>query len=188
MRIGYKASAEQFGPRELVDLGVLAEQTGLDSVWLSDHFQPWRHEGGHAPYALAVLAVLFGVLFLTFRSFASGLYANPVTLQLLRWASLVLGGGWALLFLDAWRLGNPSALSPRGKVIVPAIAFMLALGPSRWMTRSAALSSCSRRGSRWGSGRASVVMRCSWCGRVGGSSGVDTGYLSVADSPPCYRR
>lgn len=58
MRIGYKASAEQFGPRELVDLGVLAEQTGLDSVWLSDHFQPWRHEGGHAPYALGVIAAL----------------------------------------------------------------------------------------------------------------------------------
>ena len=56
LRIGYKASAEQFGPRELVDLAVAAEQTGLDSVWVSDHFQPWRHEGGHAPFSLAFLA------------------------------------------------------------------------------------------------------------------------------------
>ena len=53
LRIGYKASAEQFGPRELVELGVAAEQAGLDSAFVSDHFQPWRHEGGHAPFALS---------------------------------------------------------------------------------------------------------------------------------------
>ena len=56
LTIGYKASAEQFGPRELVEFAVLAEQVGLDSVWISDHFQPWRHVGGHAPYALSWLA------------------------------------------------------------------------------------------------------------------------------------
>ena len=53
LRIGYKASAEQFGPRELVEYGVRAEEVGLDSVWVSDHFQPWRHTGGHAPFSLA---------------------------------------------------------------------------------------------------------------------------------------
>jgi coenzyme F420-dependent glucose-6-phosphate dehydrogenase len=56
LRIGYKASAEQFGPRELVDYAVLAEEVGLDSVTISDHFQPWRHHGGHAPYSLSWLA------------------------------------------------------------------------------------------------------------------------------------
>lgn len=76
---------------------------------------------------LIALAVLFGVLLLTFRSFAIGLYANPNTLQLLRWASLVLGAGWVLLFINAWRLGDPAALSARGRVIVPAVAFVLAL-------------------------------------------------------------
>ncbi|OBA58186.1 glucose-6-phosphate dehydrogenase (coenzyme-F420), partial [Nocardia sp. 852002-20019_SCH5090214] len=44
---------EQFGPRELVELGVLVEEHGLDSATVSDHFQPWRHEGGHAPFSLA---------------------------------------------------------------------------------------------------------------------------------------
>ncbi|WP_030484433.1 glucose-6-phosphate dehydrogenase (coenzyme-F420) [Nocardioides aequoreus] len=58
MRIGYKASAEQFGPRELVELAVRAEQTGLESVFVSDHFQPWRHVGGHAPFALSLLAAM----------------------------------------------------------------------------------------------------------------------------------
>ena len=30
-----------------------AEELGLDSVTISDHFQPWRLEGGHAPNSLA---------------------------------------------------------------------------------------------------------------------------------------
>ncbi|WP_431910344.1 glucose-6-phosphate dehydrogenase (coenzyme-F420) [Amycolatopsis thermoflava] len=58
LTIGYKASAEQFGPRELVEHAVLAEQVGLDSVWVSDHFLPWRHRGGHAPAALTWMAAV----------------------------------------------------------------------------------------------------------------------------------
>jgi len=58
LKIGYKASAEQFGPRDLVEFSVLAEQVGLDSVVVSDHFLPWRHEGGHAPFALAWMAAV----------------------------------------------------------------------------------------------------------------------------------
>jgi coenzyme F420-dependent glucose-6-phosphate dehydrogenase len=53
LRLGYKASAEQFGPRELVELGVAAEAHGMDSACVSDHFQPWRDKGGHAPFSLA---------------------------------------------------------------------------------------------------------------------------------------
>ena len=37
---------------------MLAETVGLDSVWISDHFQPWRHTGGHAPFSLAWLGAL----------------------------------------------------------------------------------------------------------------------------------
>jgi coenzyme F420-dependent glucose-6-phosphate dehydrogenase len=58
LQLGYKASAEQFGPRELLEFGIFAERSGLDSVWVSDHFQPWRHTGGHAPYSLAWLGAL----------------------------------------------------------------------------------------------------------------------------------
>ncbi|WP_105565826.1 glucose-6-phosphate dehydrogenase (coenzyme-F420) [Microbacterium halophytorum] len=52
VRFGYKASSEQFGPRELLEFAVLAEEVGFDSVFLSDHLQPWMHDGGHAPAAL----------------------------------------------------------------------------------------------------------------------------------------
>jgi len=53
LKLGNKASAEQFAPRELVELGVLAEEHGMDSAAVSDHFQPWRYTGGHAPFALS---------------------------------------------------------------------------------------------------------------------------------------
>ena len=58
VRIGYKASAEQFAPRELLELSVEAESRGLDLISVSDHFQPWRHHGGHAPSALTWLGAL----------------------------------------------------------------------------------------------------------------------------------
>jgi coenzyme F420-dependent glucose-6-phosphate dehydrogenase len=58
LRIGYKASAEQFAPRELLDFACLAEQLGYDSVFVSDHFQPWRHHGGHASFSLSWMAAL----------------------------------------------------------------------------------------------------------------------------------
>lgn len=58
LRLGYKASAEQFGPAELLEYGVLAEQAGFDSVFVSDHLQPWRHDGGHAPAAIPWLGAL----------------------------------------------------------------------------------------------------------------------------------
>jgi coenzyme F420-dependent glucose-6-phosphate dehydrogenase len=58
VKIGYKASAEQFGPRDLVEYAVRAEELGFDSVWVSDHFLPWRHEGGHAPSALTWMAAV----------------------------------------------------------------------------------------------------------------------------------
>jgi coenzyme F420-dependent glucose-6-phosphate dehydrogenase len=58
LKLGYKASAEQFGPRELLNFAIEAEECGFDSVWVSDHFQPWRHTGGHAPQAFVWLGAL----------------------------------------------------------------------------------------------------------------------------------
>jgi coenzyme F420-dependent glucose-6-phosphate dehydrogenase len=52
VRIGYKASAEQFDPSTLLEYTRQAEAVGLELVATSDHFQPWRHRGGHSPAAL----------------------------------------------------------------------------------------------------------------------------------------
>jgi coenzyme F420-dependent glucose-6-phosphate dehydrogenase len=58
LKLGYKASAEQFGPVELLDFAIAAEDAQFDSVFISDHFQPWRHTGGHAPFAIAWMGAL----------------------------------------------------------------------------------------------------------------------------------
>ncbi len=58
VRFGYKASAEQFAPRELIEYSVLAESVGLEIIAISDHFQPWRHHGGHSPASLPWLGAI----------------------------------------------------------------------------------------------------------------------------------
>jgi coenzyme F420-dependent glucose-6-phosphate dehydrogenase len=58
LKLGYKASAEQFPPRQLLDFAVHAEAVGFDSIMVSDHFQPWRHTDGHAPFSFAWLGAL----------------------------------------------------------------------------------------------------------------------------------
>lgn len=103
LTIGYKASAEQFAPRELVDLAVEAERVGLDSAFASDHFQPWRHEGGHAPHALTWLAaagarterIVLGtsVLTPTFRYNPAVLAQTFATLGCLYPGRVILGVG-----------------------------------------------------------------------------------------------
>jgi coenzyme F420-dependent glucose-6-phosphate dehydrogenase len=55
VRFGYKASAEQFDPVTLLQFSRQAEEIGLEMIGVSDHFQPWRHHGGHAPAAMTWL-------------------------------------------------------------------------------------------------------------------------------------
>jgi coenzyme F420-dependent glucose-6-phosphate dehydrogenase len=58
VRFGYKASAEQFAPSQLLAYALEAERLGFDDVAASDHFQPWRHTGGHSPAVLPWLGAL----------------------------------------------------------------------------------------------------------------------------------
>jgi len=103
VKVGYKASAEQFGPRDLVEFAVRAEERGLDSAVVSDHFLPWRHEGGHAPFALAWLAAVgertsriqlgTSVLTPTFRYNPAVIAQAFATLAVLHEGRVVLGVG-----------------------------------------------------------------------------------------------
>jgi coenzyme F420-dependent glucose-6-phosphate dehydrogenase len=50
--LGYKASNEQFAPTRLLEFVQRAEARGFETSGVSDHLQPWRHNGGHAPAVL----------------------------------------------------------------------------------------------------------------------------------------
>ncbi|MEO6093234.1 MAG: glucose-6-phosphate dehydrogenase (coenzyme-F420) [Novosphingobium sp.] len=103
LKLGYKASAEQFAPRALLDYAIHAETSGFDSVWISDHFQPWRHNGGHAPFSLAWMGALgaqtqrivigTSVLTPTFRYHPSIVAHAFATLGSLFPGRIVLGAG-----------------------------------------------------------------------------------------------
>ena len=58
MRIGLFLSSEEFGPRELVDQAVRAEQAGFSGLWISDHFHPWNDEQGHSPFVWSVIGAI----------------------------------------------------------------------------------------------------------------------------------
>jgi G6PDH family F420-dependent oxidoreductase len=58
MKFGYKLSAEGFGPGDLIQQAVRAEQAGFDFVEISDHYHPWLDVQGHSPFAWTVLGAI----------------------------------------------------------------------------------------------------------------------------------
>ena len=84
--------------------------------------------------SLIALVIVAGVLVLVARPFLISLYANPITLRVLQVAILLLGLGWALLMVDAWRIANPKAMSGRGRIISGVLALALAAttGTAAW--------------------------------------------------------
>jgi TAT-translocated FGD2 family F420-dependent dehydrogenase len=53
--IGFMLSHEQFTAAKLVELGAVAERVGFDLLSISDHFQPWQSNEGHAGQAWVTL-------------------------------------------------------------------------------------------------------------------------------------
>lgn len=52
---GYFLSSEEHGPQALVEQAKLAEEHGMRSVWISDHFHPWLDEQGQSPFVWTVI-------------------------------------------------------------------------------------------------------------------------------------
>jgi LCP family protein required for cell wall assembly len=73
---------------------------------------------------LAVVAVLFG-LGLVFGSFVFWFLSNTVVLGTVRIVLMVMAVGWAYLFVDAWRLGDPLALRQKQRLAMVGINGLL---------------------------------------------------------------
>ena len=61
MKFGLTLSSEEHGPRRLVDMAVLAEESRFDFVSISDHFHPWISSQGHSPFVWSVLGGIASV-------------------------------------------------------------------------------------------------------------------------------
>ena len=100
---------------------------------------------GLGRFALKVWAVVVGLLAgfvalaLLNRSLAVTVYTHPATQWTVSVAVLVLGLGWALLFLDAWRIAHPDALGRRS-VATAALSLLLAAAVGLGATQASALS------------------------------------------------
>jgi G6PDH family F420-dependent oxidoreductase len=55
---GYFLSSEEHGPHELVRQARLAQETGFEALWISDHFHPWMDVQGQSPFVWSVIGAL----------------------------------------------------------------------------------------------------------------------------------
>jgi G6PDH family F420-dependent oxidoreductase len=58
IRLGYKLSSEEQGPRELVRLAGMAEDHGFTFALISDHFHPWTDRQGESPFVWSVIGAI----------------------------------------------------------------------------------------------------------------------------------
>jgi G6PDH family F420-dependent oxidoreductase len=100
MKIGYKLTAEAFGPQELIRQAVLAEQAGFDFVEMSDHYHPWLEEQGHSPFTWSVLPAIAAkaqrIGLATGVACPSGRYHPAVIAQAAATMAIVSGGRFTL--------------------------------------------------------------------------------------------
>jgi coenzyme F420-dependent glucose-6-phosphate dehydrogenase len=57
-KVGYAAMLEQFGPLEVTELSVKAEQSGFSGVMAADHYQPWVPAQGNASFVWNVMTAI----------------------------------------------------------------------------------------------------------------------------------
>jgi LCP family protein required for cell wall assembly len=76
--------------------------------------------------ASVAMVLLLLVVALIAPGFLSMVYFNPITLTILAWGVPIIGIGWGLLLLDAWRIANPRQMSAKGKVFSGSLALVLA--------------------------------------------------------------
>ncbi|WP_454227944.1 hypothetical protein [Propioniciclava flava] len=88
---------------------------------------------------LWVLAVCGAVALVFRRDIVVTVYTHPVTQWIASVLVLVLGVGWALLFLYAWRISRPGSMGPR-KLPMAIVAIVLAAAVGAGSVHASALS------------------------------------------------
>ncbi|MDX6262509.1 MAG: hypothetical protein QOH84_4197 [Kribbellaceae bacterium] len=58
MKIGYFLSSEEYTPAQLIEQARLAEESGFDGLWISDHFHPWNDEQGQSAFVWSTIGAI----------------------------------------------------------------------------------------------------------------------------------
>jgi F420-dependent hydroxymycolic acid dehydrogenase len=90
--ISYMLASEQFSESELVKSGGLAARAGFDVLSMSDHFQPWQANQGHAGQAWVTMSALGG-----HTSHTNSWMGTTVTCPTLRYNPAVVAEAFASL-------------------------------------------------------------------------------------------
>jgi G6PDH family F420-dependent oxidoreductase len=56
--IGYALSSEEHTPKDLVQQARMAQDAGMESVWISDHFHPWLDDQGQSCFVWSVIGAI----------------------------------------------------------------------------------------------------------------------------------
>ncbi|MGI3783678.1 MAG: LCP family protein [Janthinobacterium lividum] len=94
--------------------------------------------------ALWVLAILTGLFVLVWHSAAITVITRPVTLRIVQGLLITLGIGWALLFLDAWRISSPPEMARRHRLGFAMLSIGLAFAVLIGLVASANVVSAQR--------------------------------------------
>src|SRR5215213_8040129 len=100
MRIGCFLSCEEFTPRQLLEQARLAQDAGLDRLWISDHYHPWNDEQGQSPFVWsmigAIAAAVSGMHVTTAVTCPTVRIHPAVIAQAAATSSVLLGGRFSL--------------------------------------------------------------------------------------------
>ena len=58
VEIGYALSSEEHTPKDLVHQARMAQDAGIESVWISDHFHPWLDDQGQSRFVWSVIGAI----------------------------------------------------------------------------------------------------------------------------------
>jgi G6PDH family F420-dependent oxidoreductase len=58
VKLGYFLSSEEFDAPELIRQAKLAEDSGFEALWISDHFHPWNDNQGQSPFVWSMIGAL----------------------------------------------------------------------------------------------------------------------------------
>jgi G6PDH family F420-dependent oxidoreductase len=115
VKLGYFLACEEFRPADLLRQAKLAEDSGFEALWISDHFHPWNGEQGNSPFVWSVIGALSQVTSLPITTAVTcpTVRVHPAILAQAAATSAVLTGGKFVLGVGSGEALNEHVLGDK---------------------------------------------------------------------------